>query len=472
MKVEKREGSIERQIVTAMIVDGNVLSRIAAQWQKGLFRTGWVEMVARWCVLHFEKYGKAPEQKIRTLFDAWAIRQTDQTTVQLVEKFLLGLSEDWASAKSAVNPDFVVDQAATQFNRVRLERLRDDLESDLTNGDEARALERVVKYNRVELGAGSGVHVLGDVVSIEQAFEHKREPLVTYRGALGRFFGSALERDGFVAFMGPEKRGKTWWLIDVAYRAVTVDRRRVAFFEVGDMSQHQIMRRFMCRVSRQPLRSRDYQYPKSITLSEQGNESIVELETRAGKALTSKQAVEACAKLMENRLATRDPLLRLSVHPNSSLSVAGMRNVLDGWERQSGWTPDVVVVDYADILAAPAGFTGENVREGVNTTWKQLRALSQERHCLVVTATQANAQSYNASLLDMANFSEDKRKYAHVTGMVGLNCTATEKQRGVMRLNWLALREDESSPTHCVHVAGCLALGNPAVCSTYREAAG
>jgi hypothetical protein len=125
----------------------------------------------------------------------------------------------------------------------------------------------------------------------------------------------------------------------------------------------------------------------------------------------------------------------------------------------------VIVIDYADILANPPGFNES--RDATNATWKHLRRLSQERHCLVVTATQADAASYRAETIDASNFSEDKRKLSHVTGMVGINSTPEEKENSMQRLNWVVLRESEFNVTRCVHVASCIDIGNPAVKSIF-----
>jgi hypothetical protein len=93
--------------------------------------------------------------------------------------------------------------------------------------------------------------------------------------------------------------------------------------------------------------------------------------------------------------------------------------------------------------------------------------MSQEFHNLVVTATQANAKSFTAEILNMEHFSEDNRKFAHVTGMVGINQTNDEKKEQLQSLNWLVLREDEFDITKTVYAANCLAIANPAVKSIF-----
>ena len=102
-------------------------------------------------------------------------------------------------------------------------------------------------------------------------------------------------------------------------------------------------------------------------------------------------------------------------------------------------------------------------RHRQNKIWKQLRSLSQERHCLVVTATQADAKSYESGLLHMKNFSEDKRKYGHVTAMYGLNQDkdGREKNIGLMRINEIVLREGDYNTSKTVTVLQNLRRGRP-----------
>ena len=91
------------------------------------------------------------------------------------------------------------------------------------------------------------------------------------------------------------------------------------------------------------------------------------------------------------------------------------------------------------------------------------RALSQERHALLITATQADAESYKKGRLSLSNFSEDKRKLAHVTAQYGLNQDpqGREKKLGIMRINEIVVREGEFSADNEVYVLQDLAAGRP-----------
>jgi len=462
MKVEKKSGSKERTILIAMIVNAQVLGEISLRWEeKGMFNSKWANIVAGWCVKYFRKYRKSPKRAIENLYESWA-EQGDKDTILLVEKFLSSISGQYAKMNRRINSSYVLDIASNHFNIVKLTKLSDRIQGhiDLGEIDEARKIVADFQYVRAGLTKPVDLFDRTSIISVSQSDE--KSTLITYPGALGRFYGNSLEREAFIAFMGPEKRGISFHLLDLAWRG-TLQRKRVAYFEAGDNSENQLKRRFYTRIIGRPLRAtrkdRPVICPKTLEIED--DKPVVKSKgaIHYTDPVTSKEIWAAMKVVRDEKIKSDKSYLRLSCHPNSSLSVSGIWSMLREWEMRK-WVPDVVVIDYADILAPPPGFRGEG-RDAINENWKALRRLSQELHCLVVTATQANAASYTVGTLGMQNFSEDKRKFAHVTGMVGLNQGDEEKEKGIMRLNWLVLREEEFVSSRHVYVAGCLAIANP-----------
>ena len=463
MQVEKRSGYEERAILTGMIVDNSVLGSVTSEWKEG-FGSKWSNMIGQWCVDYFLKYGKAPGPAIEAIFSSWASSQPKDNSkiVDTIERFLESLNSEYVKLRRRSNTAYIIDMAAEHFDKIKLQRLRDDIEGDLDRGDIAQSLKRISGFNQSTIGQGKGVDLFSNQEAVKQALQEKDEQdlLIRMPQGLGKFFGDSLERDGFIALQGPEKRGKTWWLIELAWRAM-LQRRRVAFFEVGDMSQDQLVKRLLIRASGLPRKPGKYEYPTKLEFNRDEDTFEIDFESEIREFDTGvnwQSAWKAMQRIQQKKLKTKEPLLRISTHPNSSITADGVRAILTQWERD-GWAADVVVVDYADILAPPAGTA--DTRDQINQTWKLLRRISQEHHCLVITATQADAGSYNRETLSRMNFSEDKRKYAHVTGMVGLNASNDEKDQGRMRLNWLALREGEYSERRCCHVAGVFSFGSP-----------
>ncbi len=466
MKITKRTDSTERQILTGMIVDKVVLGRIVAKWQEGMFRSRWSNIVAGWCVRYFEKYKKAPKAKIEPLFEHWASRTKDKSVINLVEGFIASLSEEYKTSAKELNSDYVIDLAGHYFNKVRVERLIDEIQNDIDNNKVEAAHEKVTSFSKVEMGVGEGVDIFKDQQAVIDAFsKDDREVLIEYPGALGEFFGRELSRDALIAFVGPDKVGKSFWLQDVAFRALLL-RHRVAYFEAGDNSKNQVIRRFMSRASHRAIwADKRVKIPISIRRKKKTPFAIVRVKKRRFKKnLSAKVSLRACRVFMEHQVKTKKSLFKLSCHDNDTLNIKTIQSILQDWER-TGWVPDVVIIDYADIM----DMTYYNLegRDRINKTWKQLRSLSQKYHCLVATASQTDTDAYTTKVIRKKNFSDDKRKLAHVTGMVGLNVTDDEKDMGITRLNWVVLRGTKYSEYRCVHVAGCLGIGNPAIKSCW-----
>ena len=457
MKVKKKDGSPERTIVVGMVVNPTVLSRAVSRWKKGgLFKSEWANTVGQWCVDYFNRYHKAPGNNIKQLYESWAADNTDDDTGKLVERFLAGISDEYEKLRKDINPDHVIDLAGDYFNRVALEKLTEQIEGDLERGDVQKALDRREKFGRIELGQGEWVDPMRDRAVAEKAFAEKGEPLIKFKGDLGDFFADALERDAFVALQAPEKRGKSYLLQELGWKAMTQG-KKVAMFQVGDLSMNQTMRRLMVRAAERPAKACEVQIPTTLDVEDDQVTILRESKTYE-TALTWQEGQKAFDKIAKKQ---KECLLRLSVHPNTSISAAGINSILDRWSGD-GWDCDVCVVDYADILAPMTAGAAES-RDQINATWKYLRRISQERHCLVLTATQTDADSYDVDLIRRRNFSEDKRKYAHVTGIFSVNQDDQEKRQGIMRLNWNVLREGEFLETRQVYVAGCLGIANPLI---------
>ena len=460
MKVERIRADQERLVLIAMIVSRAVLGPVADRWERGLFASSWSNLVGGWAVTHFRKYRKAPGKAITQYFLSWAESGRDRETVELVESFLGSLSDEWVRIKDSMSPEHLIDVAGQLFEKVRLADLAARISAHLEVGEVDKARSLVDRSRRVEIGMGSATDLLSDPTAMTRAFAYNPESLVEYPGAAGNFFGDALCRDGFVGFVSKDKSGKSFWIQDLAWRAVEQG-RTVAYFEAGDLSEAQLFRRFAVRATGKTAKLKKYHYPRELESSGKGDPKVVSEWVTPKEVLSEEEAIAA----ME---AARDKYgpdkLRVSCHPNGTLSAAMVETFVETWARD-GWYADLVLCDYPDIMAPDDPRDEE--RDRINKMWMRLRAISQKFHCLVVVVTQGNKDSYEDRILSRSNFSGDKRKNAHVTAMVGINQTDKEKEKGLYRLNWVVARELDFGERKCLWTASCLAIGNPCVHSTF-----
>lgn len=457
MKVSRYDGQELRLVLTGMVTDQTVCSRISAMRKNGeaLFNHLWADTVAGICTDYMKKYDQPPNGNMEQLFKNWAEKNTaDKNTIEMIERFLDYMSREYEK-DSPKSSKFILDVAGRYFNSTKLRKTISEAEEELRTGDWERAREMLVNLQKVELGKGSIVELDQDFEPWRRAYEGEGRGLITYPGDAGDFFGDSLSRDSLYAFMGVDKSGKSFWLLDLAYRAVR-EKRRVVYFEAGDMGEEDTIMRLAQRIQGRPEREEEIDYP--VGFDDEMNPII---EERLFPELTIQVAYKRLRKYTQNKNK-----FKLSCHSNSSLSVEMISSYLKELSRED-WIPDVVVIDYADILAPPTGI--RDPLDQIDSIWKHLRRLSQEYHCLVVTATQTSAAAYgNEGVLTRRHFSGRKTKLAHVNGMVGLNVTPEDKEKGISRLNWVVRRRGKWSENRQLYVAGNLSIGRPLIVSSWK----
>jgi len=418
----------------------------------------WANLIGKWCIEHQEKYGEPPNSKLKGIFQDWAsTTKAPDETIRTIEKFLGHLSKQHDQDKER-SSDYLLDVAGRYLNKVRIKETIEATQEDLQRGKVVEAHDRLTQSSRIELGQGSMVKLSEDYSAWAKAFERDQErPLIEYPGDLGKLVGDIMRRDTLLCLMAVDKAGKSFWLLDLAYRAV-LNRKRVAYFEAGDLGEEETILRMGSRATRLPLKD----CTAKIPTHEWDDEKKPMHDERFLKKLSSQKAFKTFRKVCRKR-----DRFRLSCHPNSSLSVSGISSILRDWERED-WFADVCVIDYADILAPPTGI--RETLDQIDSTWKGLRRLSQEMHCLVITASQTNAAAYKNNpngLLSRQHFSGRKTKLAHVNGMLGLNVSDADKENGVTRVNWIVRRRGSFSERQFVRVAGCLDIACPVIRSTF-----
>lgn len=466
---DRYSNDIQKRVLIGMITSKLILAQISLKWTKeGLFSEKYSNLIGTWCVDFYRKYKEAPKKAIEGLLLKWSRKNQDEALLTSIEKLITQVHDLYEAYEEDLNVELTISEANTHFNEVRQTKLFTEFEAlreaKATHLEIDELLDKWTK--RVNIGGeDSGIDLFNDPDSIREAFDEKtQECLVPYKGhdnGIKKFLGDSLSRGNFVTLLGPEKRGKTWILMDMALRAVE-GRKKVAFFEIGDLSKNQTIRRFAAMVAKKAMKPCEYRVPLAIE-DQGGVVSITKYkEVNQTKPLDWQYAIKAFDEMKTHKIKSKKTYFQLVCCPAGTMSVDGIYSWLDRWEQDyDGWKPDVVVIDYADLMVNTNKFTEQ--RDSINEIWLRLRGLSLHLNGLVLTATQANRSSYKAGIIKMDHISEEKRKLSHVTGAIGLNQTSDEKRENIIRWNWVVLREEDYVPNNCVHVAQCLRSGRPVV---------
>jgi replicative DNA helicase len=91
-------------------------------------------------------------------------------------------------------------------------------------------------------------------------------------------------------------------------------------------------------------------------------------------------------------------------YPTRSATIGTLKSHLEKMKLM-GHTPDVIIVDYADLLK-PTSFSKDEKRHQLETIYEELRGLSQIHACPLWTASQTNRSGLNAEVITMEAISE------------------------------------------------------------------
>ena len=96
--------------------------------------------------------------------------------------------------------------------------------------------------------------------------------------------------------------------------------------------------------------------------------------------------------------------LIIKEYPTRSASIQTIKNHLEKMKNR-GFEPDVIIVDYADLIK-PENGSKEEKRHQLETIYEELRGLAQIAKCPIWTASQTNRSGLNAEVITMESISE------------------------------------------------------------------
>ncbi|MGV1754806.1 DnaB-like helicase C-terminal domain-containing protein [Agrobacterium sp. CG674] len=137
------------------------------------------------------------------------------------------------------------------------------------------------------------------------------------------------------------------------------------------------------------------------------------------------------------KMQARAGQFRLRDHPSGTLKPSQLHRLLESY-RADGLMFDLVIVDYADIMASE--YRSDSLIENLRTIYIDLRALAHEMNCAVLTATQTNRDGAKAHTAKATDVGDDWNKARTVDILIGINATDAEKAAGEARLSWLLSR--------------------------------
>jgi replicative DNA helicase len=310
--------------------------------------------------------------------------------------------------------DFVIDEVSTFAKHRALEEAILASVSDMDRGDYAKAFQRIEQAKLVSVAEDAGG--IDYYNHIEERTErrkmiaaglYKPDGITTGIPELDKeLYHSGWGRKELSALMAPAKGGKSMGLADFGKFA------SFAGYNVLYVSLEVAGRIIADRLDANV----------SDTLMKGLNDNPFKVD----------EAVRKVAKTAG----------RFIIHefPTGTMKGSQLRRLIERY-RARGIIFDLIIVDYADIMAAE--HRNDNPIQESKSIWVDLRAIAFSENAAVLTATQTNREGAKSTSVKATDVAEDFNKIRIADVVLAISATAEEKQVSEARIEFVAHRNGQ-----------------------------
>lgn len=369
------------------------------------------------------KYGKPPGDHTLDIIGALKARKPDSAAIY--DRLYSSLEQ----TRAGINREYVLAQAGKFCRHQRLkaaiqkslELLGQERDSAL---DEAEAAILSIKQARL-MDGGEGL-LLNDAKQALAFMDSKDEYFETGIPELDKEDLGPV-RGGAHLFIALPGRGKTWWFVHNGKMGLLAGRRVVHItceMSAARMAQRYLQAFFSVTKRKQEVTARTFE---KDTLSRFiGMQEIV---LRKRPALADEFAKQYLGKKIKQTF-TKAPPLYIKQFPTGALTVPMLTAYLDQLEALRGVIPDLLIVDYPDLMA----ISSNNYRHDVDRLYKELRGIAVERNLALAIASQSNKEGLKAKAVGEGNAAEGFSKNNHADTVITYSQTDEEYALGLARL--------------------------------------
>lgn len=431
MKPDRLDRYLQQNLLCLLCYDDQNAKIIRNTVPVDLFEASY-RTIAETIYPYIDEYGKAPGDHVADLL-VDIIEGSDKRRSKHFKNTLLNIFESY----EGINASYVMDQVHDFIRQQYLKQgiveafealqrgTRDDLLAAETSLNDALKKRHDIFEPGIFLG------------NTERSlnFLDAREP--AFPTGIKEFdqIGIGPIRKGLQLFIGLPKRGKTWWMVNLGRRAL-LQRYKVLHVTL-EMSEEKMAQRYYQCLFALAKYGGTFKQTK-FDLDDLGR--LVGLEREDVKPSLALDDPDIRPKLSKkiNHWGIKFNKLLIKEFPTGQLTVRELTAYLDALQASQNFTPDLLLVDYADLMQVSI----REYRHSLGNIYKELRGIAVERNLAVATASQSHRAGQGLKLISGANVAEDYSKIAIADSVITYNQTLAEKSLGLARLFLSEARED------------------------------
>ena len=428
MDQEKLSGALQQNVLALLVFSTKHAPIISTMVPVEAFDSRFYRNIATKAVDYYNQFGEAIGEHIADELED-ELRNTDKRQAETYEKLL----DNLFVSQEQINEEYVISKLREFVRQQALKGSIMEASRLLLEGDLSEAEEELEKGMRKRVDAfDPGINLM-DPSQALRFLDESEDVFPTGIKTLDRM-GIGPGRGQLFLFIAPPKRGKSWFLVAMGVQAM-LRRLRVLHITL-EMSESLVAKRYM--QSMFSFMSKPdpggVQYQK---ISNDPQEGLALMTVDLDDRPNFKQ--EDARQVLSSKIAKMRVPIRVKGFPTGSLTIGQLRTFMLMLERTENFVPDIVLLDYIDLVKINAA----RIREDTGAAAKDFRGLMIEFNCAGVTATQGNRSSSRSRMVDEFHVAEDFSKIATSDTVVTFSRTDAEKDLGLARLTVTNARSEQ-----------------------------
>lgn len=414
-------GSAQENLLTLLCFDKSTAPIISMVLPIQLFENEYFRTIAEKAIHFYESFKDTPNEHIADLLEEKINDAKNPRSGEIYRKIILQLFEN----KDNVNSQYVMSEL---MKFIRQQRMKIAVVEAAKHIKEQRLDEAEVVMTE-SLKSNVDIFDRGfSITDTSKSLAFLRREIFAHPMGIPEFDKNELgpaPGELFVILAGPN-RGKTHFLIHIGKTCV---RARLKVLHISlEMSEDLISERYMqsffsLSKREEMVELTRFRFDELNKLSRFEVEEIGRPYIRGNPQIASLLTKEL--KRYEHRFK-----LQLKRFPTNALTVKGLEAYLDNLERFDNYTPDVMLLDYADLMRLDY----QNLRTSTGEIYKELRRIGIERNFGIVTASQSNRLGEDSKVISLKHLAEDYSKAATADNIIAYCQTATEARMNLARI--------------------------------------
>ena len=380
--------NFQERLCQLMLEDRPFFDQIMEVLDISFFEKKYLQIFAQTLINYRNKYNTHPNSEVMMSLLRTELNHHDKATATTVRKFYARIHNSEGIEEAAFIKDKAIDFCRKQVLKGAMIK-----SASLLKTSSFEEIEKVIKEALV-LGTDNnfGHDFRKDLL---KRFELvTRNPMSTGWSRMDEICKGGLGNSELGVVIAPTGAGKSMVLVHLATQAI-LQGKTVVYYTL-ELKDTVVGQRFDCCITDVPLQEhRDRQ------------------------------------KEIISKVKDLDGTLIIKEYPTKSASVQTLKNHIEKL-RKRGIEPDMVLVDYADLLR-PVRSSGEK-RHELEETYEGLRGLAQTYEFPIWTASQTNRGGLNAEVITMEAISEAFNKCFVADFIFSLSRTVEDKQSNKGRL--------------------------------------